>query len=127
MEFYICDLRPEWQYKPYVTVWRPANCGYAYPLAWAGIYSLDDVEDGGVYYYRPRYETKKAMDRFPVPREVVEALAVAPRPGIIDGNVGPVLPNTKDVRAKLRAAAFRPESATDKIIASIREPLRAAV
>ena len=124
VEFYICDLRPEWQRKPYVTVWRPNNANYAYPLAWAGLYSREQVEDGGVYYYRPRYATKRAMDRFPVPRAVVEALAVEPRPGIIDGNVGPVIPNTKEVRAKLRAAAYRPNSATDEIIKSIREPWR---
>lgn len=38
-EFFIVDLRPEWRGNPYVTLWRPDDAGYAYPLPWAGRYS----------------------------------------------------------------------------------------
>lgn len=110
-EFYIVDLRPEWQrpkHYPYVTVWRPDDCGYAYPLAWAGIYSKERV-DAKPGYYANAKGTGTLMN-FPVPRAVVEALAIpAPRPGVVDGDVGPVLPNTPEVRRALRRACYRPK------------------
>jgi hypothetical protein len=110
-EFYIVDLRPEWQRPkryPYVTVWRPNDCGYAYPLAWAGIYSKARI-DAKPSYYANAKGTGTAMN-FPVPRAVVESLAIPrPRPGVVDGDAGPVLPNTAEIRRALRRARYRPE------------------
>lgn len=110
-EFYIVDLRPEWRKKkfyPYITVWRPDDCGYAFPLCWAGIYSKARV-DTKPHYYANAKGTRKLMN-FPVLRAVVEALSVPePRPGIIDGDVGLVLLNTPEVRRALWRAAYRPK------------------
>lgn len=110
-EFYIVDMRPEWQRPkryPYITVWRPNNCGYAFPLAWAGIYTKECVDSAPGYYANAK-GTGTLMN-FPVPRAVVEALAIpAPRPGVVEEDVGPVLPNTTEVRNALRAACYRPK------------------
>ena len=73
--FYIVDVRPDWVGNPYVTVWRPENAGYAYPLSWAGKYTQEVIDGEPSYYHKVRYGTKRALDRFPVPCEVVEALA----------------------------------------------------
>jgi hypothetical protein len=110
-EFYIVDLRPEWQrpkHYPYVTVWRPDDRGYAFPLAWAGLYCKARVDSAPGYYANAK-GTGTLMN-FPVPRAAVEALAIPePRLGVVDGNVGPVLPNTAAVRRALRRACYRPK------------------
>jgi hypothetical protein len=112
-EFYIVDLRPEWRKSksyPYITVWRPNDCGYAYALSWAGIYSKARV-DSKPHYYANAKGTRRLMN-FPVPRDVVESLSIPePRSGLIDGNAGPVLPNTPSVRYALWRAAYRPKLA----------------
>lgn len=104
-EFYIIDIRPEWRRHRYLTLWRPENAGYCWSLPWAGRYSLVQVIEGGSYYAKREYQ-KENWIRFPVPCEVADRLAVEqPRPGDIDGNVGPVLRNLAPVRRKLLAAA----------------------
>lgn len=112
-DFYIVDMRPDWARKPYITVWRPDDAGYAYPLAWAGKYSKDRV-DANPGYYCNRGATasgqpRRHLTRFPVPCAVVEALAVAePKPGVVDGDTGPVLINDAKTRAALRKAKYLP-------------------
>lgn len=103
--FVICDLRPEWRWKPYVTFWRPDDAGYAYPLIWAGNYTEEAVVAGGRYYTAS--ENGKLV-RFAVPRSAVEAFAVPPNPKEIDGDAGPVVPNTAAFRKKLQKLAFIP-------------------
>lgn len=103
--FLICDLRPEWASRPYVTFWRPKNANYAYPLSWAGDYSEAEVMEGGTYY--AAYEAGHLI-RFPVERSDVEALAVDPAPGIIDGDAGPVIRNTAAMHRTLRKLAYAP-------------------
>lgn len=104
-EFYIVDLRPEWRGNPYVTVWRPNNAGYAYPLPWAGKYAFGDLRPG---YHAKKNDGRRWL-RFPVPCDAVERLAIeCPADGRIDGNVGPVLPNTTAVRQALRQARYIP-------------------
>ncbi|MEO0034251.1 MAG: hypothetical protein RLZZ501_274 [Pseudomonadota bacterium] len=112
-EFYIIDLRPDFMRKPYITVWRPDDAGYAYPLTWAGRYSKETVDAHPGYYANRgclasgRPSTR--LDRFPAPCEVVEALATPkPKPGIIDGDAGPVLVNDAKTRAALRRAKYLP-------------------
>lgn len=105
---YIVDVRQEWNGRPYITVWRPDDAGYAYPLAWAGRYSRERVDEAPNYYYTYRYGSARVLDRYPVPCASVEALAVAPTPGVIDGDIGPVIPNTRAVRAALRRARYVP-------------------
>jgi len=108
-EYYIVDVRKEWRHQPYITFWRPNNCNYAYPLAWAGRYTKATVDAQPWYYCNTNGSAW--LKRFPVPCEIVERYGVDPRPGIIDGNVGPVLPNTQKMRRKLRRYAYIPEGA----------------
>jgi hypothetical protein len=110
-EFYIVDVRKGFDRKPYVTLWRPDNAGYAYPLPWAGRYTRAEIEDRPGYHYRKRDGKTRTLDRYPVPCEAVERHAVAPAKGLIDGDAGPVVPNTAEVRAALRRARWIPEYA----------------
>ncbi|KNY11863.1 MULTISPECIES: hypothetical protein [unclassified Shinella] len=103
--FLICDLRPEWNRRPYVTFWRPNNANYAYPLVWSGDYTEAEVMAGGSYY--TTVEDGKLI-RFPILRSLVVPMAVAPEPGHIDGNTGPVICNTARMRAQLRKLAYAP-------------------
>jgi hypothetical protein len=125
--YYIADLRPDWQdakRHPYITFWRPDNAGYCYSLPWAGRYDKTMVDSrpgyytklvkaGEKYYCGENPYPRDTWMRFPVPCDVVERLAVAePRPGRIDGDVGPVVPNTAAARKALRAAAYTREPVT---------------
>jgi hypothetical protein len=119
--FYIVDLRPEWRRLPYVTLWRPDDAGYCYSIPWAGKYTLDRVRQAGAYYVKrlkpgDRYFDKRPVSRstwyrFPVRCAAANKMAQPePAPGIIDGDVGPVLPNTAEMRRKLLRAAYLPEA-----------------
>lgn len=109
-EFFIIDLRREWRGQKYITFWRPNNSNYAWPLSWAGRYSQETVDAEGWYYCNTN--GGRELVRFPVPCEIVEAMALTPPDsGDIDGNAGPVLRNTKKVRRKLRRAAYIPPKA----------------
>lgn len=105
-EFYIADMRRGWRGNPYVTFWRPDNAGYAYPLSWAGRYSKETVVEGGDYYTE---REGRSLQRFAVPVEVADKIATAPRPGMIDGDAGPVVINDETNRRKLRRAALLPQ------------------
>ncbi|WP_398480899.1 hypothetical protein [Tardiphaga sp.] len=102
--FYICDMRKEWLRKPYITFWRPSNAGYAYPLSWAGKYDLDEMAAAARYYW---IKNTRGLVRFPILCRVAELYGVPPGPGMVDGDAGPVIPNTKQLRATLRAAAMK--------------------
>jgi hypothetical protein len=111
--FLICDLRPEWNWRPYVTFWRPNNANYAYPLVWAGDYTEAEVMKGGDYYTTVE---DGVLIRFPVLRSLVEPIAVSPERGHIDGDTGPVVLNNPGMCQTLRALAYQPAlSAFDKI------------
>lgn len=103
--FVICDLRKEWSWRPYVTFWRPNNANYAYPLSWSGDYSKETVDKNAGYYTE---KDGRSYLRFAVPRAVAEALSEPPRPGDIDGDVGPVVLNNEANRRALRKAAYIP-------------------
>lgn len=103
--FLICDLRPEWNSRPYVSFWRSNNAGYAYPLAWAGDYTEAEVATVGRYY--TEWE-RGVLVRFPLARAIAEPLAGAPGRGRIDGDAGPVIVNTPDMRRHLRRFAHLP-------------------
>ena len=105
---YIVDVRLEWAGNPYITVWRPDNAGYAYPLSWAGKYDRATIDQQPGYYHVLRYGFKRALDRFPVPCSVVHQFAAEPRKGFVDGDVGPVVPNTPAIRSALRKARYVP-------------------
>ncbi len=102
--FLICDLRPEWSWRPYVTFWRPNNANYAYPLAWSGDYTAEQVMKGGSYYTTVE---GGVLIRFPVLRSLVEPMAVAPERGQIDGDTGPVVRQTPENCVRLRDLAYQ--------------------
>lgn len=119
-DFYIIDMRSEWARKPYITLWRPNDCGYAFPISWAGRYSREKIEAGGSYYATRQGTTR--WKRFPVPCDVVERLAIPkPKPGIIDGDAGPVLVNDAKTRAALRAAKVLPTSVAARARSAAKE------
>ena len=101
--FLICDLRPDWNRRPYVTFWRPKNANYAYPLVWAGDYTEAEVMAAGSYY--TTVEDGKLI-RFPILRSLVEPMSEAPDRGHIDGDTGPVVRNNASTRAALRKLAY---------------------
>jgi len=108
-EFFIVDVREGFKGNPYITLWRPDNAGYAYPLPWAGRYSREEIEGRPGYHYSKRDGKKRTLDRYPVPCDLAERHAVAPAKGLIDGDAGPVLPNTAEVRAALRKGRWIPD------------------
>jgi len=105
-EFFIVDLRPEWRKKPCITLWRPDDRGYTYPLAWAGRYSREQVDEGGSYYTQ---KGERYYQRFAVPCSIVEAMAAPLATRIVEcWEAGPHLLNTGKVRMALRKARYRP-------------------
>lgn len=106
-QFYIADLRSSCKVDPYITFWRPENCGYAFPLPWSGKYHESEVLESVTYYTK---REGRSLIRFPVPCSVVDKLGVDPHPGRIDGDAGPVIVNDAKNRRKLRLAAFNPRN-----------------
>ncbi|HEV7285618.1 MAG TPA: hypothetical protein VGN75_12240 [Kaistia sp.] len=102
--YYVVDLRPEWQSKPYVTFWRPKNAGYSFPLPWAGRYTRAEIEEGGSYY--TKNEGRRRI-RFAVPCATADAMGAEPDAKMIDGDVGPVVFKTPANRKALIAARLR--------------------
>ena len=85
----------------YITFWRPNRCGYAWSLPWAGRYDAAEAQslnDDPAGLYRDEHS-------YAVPMAALEPLMVAPRAGDIDGDVGPVLRNTKAHWAVIEAHA----------------------
>lgn len=70
---------------PYVTFWRSARAGYCWPLDWAGRYSAAEAED----------ITEGSEDQFAVPLIVAIRHSQPPKPGLIDGDAGPVVPRRR--------------------------------
>lgn len=87
-EFYIVSVRHTTRDNAYVSFFRPQSQGYAYPLVWAGRYSLAEVAAHLDYL-------NNGFDTIAVSCDVVEAIASTPAPGMIDGDAGPVIMNTR--------------------------------
>lgn len=105
-EFYIVDLRPEWTRRPCVSLWRPNDAGYAYPLAWSGRYTREQVDKGGSYYTQ---KGKRYFQRFAVRCDLVEGLAAPLTSKIVDcWQEGPHLLNSGKMRSALRRARYVP-------------------
>ena len=83
-EFYIVSVKWSRRTDKYITFWRPDDKGYAYPLSWSGKYSADNVMAHLGYY-------NNGDDTIAVPVEIVDPLSVAPEPGWIDNDAGPVV------------------------------------
>jgi len=99
--FYIVSVRYTRKDSQYLSVWRPNNEGYAYPLPWAGRYSDAVVRREWDYYHN-------GFDSIAVPCEILDALGVLPSAGAVDGDVGPVIPNTKATWSKIMSTLAWP-------------------
>ncbi|RFB69906.1 MULTISPECIES: hypothetical protein [unclassified Herbaspirillum] len=100
-EFYIASTRHTRRDAPYITFWGPNDSSYKWPLSWAGKYSRERIQ-GHLGYYSSGEST------FAVPCAAVEAMAVPPKPRTVDGDAGPVVPNTTPNRQALTEACAFP-------------------
>lgn len=100
MDCYIVDLGHARHADKYISLWRPECKGYAWPLPWAGRYPEAVVREALDYYNRG--------ESLAVPCELIESLAIAPAPGEVDGDAGPVVPATRDNWDRIRAVAIAP-------------------
>lgn len=98
-DFYVVSLKHTRRDSKYITVWRPEDKGYAWPLSWAGKYSEADILAGRDYYHR-------GDDTLAVPCATLDALAVPPIKGTIDGDAGPVVMNNRASWASILEAAM---------------------
>ena len=98
---YIVSLKHTLRDNQYITVWRPNNCGYCWALSWAGRYGRDNVMQRLGYY-------NSGCGAIAVPCATLDALGVAPVSGLIDGNAGPVVPNTRASWRAIMAAVIAP-------------------
>lgn len=106
-QFYIVDLRTTFTKNPYVTLWRPDSKGYCYPIPWAGVYTMDEIKAHPSYYSIRRWMLSTESetgpwDRFPVPVDSISTMLSQPKPGVVDGDVGPVIINNLIHRTALR-------------------------
>jgi len=85
---YIVSVKHTNREHAYITVWRPDDKGYAWPLSWAGKYREADVLAQRDYYHR-------GDDTLAVPCELLDALAVPPTKGTVDNDAGPVVLNNR--------------------------------
>ncbi|WP_291365317.1 hypothetical protein [Acetobacter sp. UBA5411] len=120
-EYFIVDVREEFRGK-YITLWRPDNAGYCWPIPWAGRYSQMQILENHEYYTTKRFSKNApnfeghAFERYPVACDIVTRLVETPERGDIDGDVGPVIRNTKKNRDYLLRHRFR-RPITDEVTA----------
>lgn len=107
MDCYVVSLKHTQRRHAYITVWRPDDCGYAFPLSWAGRYPIERIMAHLGYY-------NSGCSAVAVPCSVLDAVAVDPAPGMIDGNAGPVVLNTRANWKKILAAVVSPPAYESK-------------
>ena len=99
MDYFIVSLKWTRKGDPYITFWRADNAGYVWPLSRAGRYTKAAVEAEPDYH-------NNGIDTFAVPVDAAIAMGVAPKLGTVDGDAGPVIPNTIEAMAALRGLAI---------------------
>lgn len=86
--YYLVSVKHTRRDQKYIAFWRPDNCGYAWPLSWAGKYTEEQIKAKPDYYHN-------GDCTFAVPCELIDSLAVPPEKGYIDNDAGPVVLNKK--------------------------------
>jgi len=112
-QFLVVNLSHARSDQYYVTFWRPENSGYAYPLDWAGLYPRSVIEASLDYYHSGSNVAVKAQGVLP--------LLLDPLKGYVDGDAGPVVPNTRKVWSELLASMICVPERNPKI-----SPMRSA-
>lgn len=85
-DYYVVSVHHTKRHDHYITVWRPDDRGYAYPLSWAGKYAEERVMAALGYY-------NSGCSNVAVPCDVLDRIAVSPAPGMVDNDAGPVVIN----------------------------------
>lgn len=98
-KFYIVSLKHTQARDPCVTFWRPDNSGYAWSLSRCGKYAEEQVREDFFYY-------NDGIHTVAVPCQAIEPLLSDPRPGVLNGDAGPVVENDKPNRDALIDAAM---------------------
>lgn len=88
VEFYVISAKHTNRDHKYITVWRPEDKGYAWPLSWAGRYTERQISDSPDYYH--------CGENVVIPCRVLDAMAVPVIPGTVDNDAGPVVLNSKE-------------------------------
>lgn len=100
IDFYIVSVKHTKRSDKYITVWRPNDAGYCWPLSWAGKYSEFDVLENLSYYNR-------GDDTIAVPCALLDSRSVAPEKGRVDNDAGPVVLNNKENWLKIMELCIR--------------------
>ena len=89
-QFYVISVMHTLRKHLYMTIWRPDNKGYCWALSNAGKYDRKQVM-GELGYYN------SGCSNVAVPCAVLDRIAVVSKPGHLDNNTGPVVPNNRAV------------------------------
>jgi len=101
VDYYIVNLSHQRRDQEYIDVWRPECKGYAWPLSWAGRYAESEVRSALDYY--------NSGENVAVPCRVLDEIAIPkPKPRQIDGDAGPVVPNTRETWQTILANVIAP-------------------
>ncbi|USN15209.1 hypothetical protein KIKIMORA_00620 [Brevundimonas phage vB_BpoS-Kikimora] len=76
----------------YITLWRANAAGYAWSLPWAGLYTAEEARE---HSWAPDDDYPETHS-YAAPLSAIRPLFIAPMPGVIDNDTGPVLPNTPE-------------------------------
>lgn len=95
--FYVISVCHTNREHIYITVWRPDNKGYTWPLSWAGKYDKARLKANPDYYH-------SGCPNIAVPCEVMDAMAVPTIPGTVDNDAGPVVMNNRENWQRILAA-----------------------
>ncbi|MFC0667074.1 hypothetical protein ACFSKY_22745 [Azotobacter chroococcum] len=94
--FYVVSLKHTKRRDRYITVWRPDDKGYCYPLPWAGFYPESRIRQSLDYY-------NNGCTDVAVPCGVLDQIAIPPMPGEIDNDAGPMVPNNAESWCRILA------------------------
>lgn len=88
MDYYVVSIKHTMRDHLYITIWRPDDRGYCWALSRAGRYDSENIMRHLDYY-------NSGCSNVAVPCEVLDAVAVAPRPGHHDNDAGPCVENNR--------------------------------
>lgn len=97
-QYYVVSLKHTMGKRACISLWGANDSGYNWVVPEAGLYAADRISAHAMYYC-------DFSDDIAVPADAIRALMVPPPPGLVDGDRGAVILNTKENREALIAAA----------------------